>query len=89
MQFLKLCALLTALSQMQFLASRRSYLVFWKTKTGFLAVAWDMKGPTFRHLEFKEYKGTRAKTDDSLIAQFPLVYGLLDLMRVPCFKKPP
>lgn len=56
-------------------------------KPDFLAVAWDMKGPTFRHLEFKEYKGTRAKTDDSLIAQFPLVYELLDLMKVPCFKK--
>lgn len=57
-------------------------------KPDFLGVAWDMKGPTFRHLEFKEYKGTRAKTDDSLIAQFPLVYDLLDLMKVPCYKKP-
>ncbi len=56
-------------------------------KPDFLGVAWDMKGPTFRHLEFKEYKGTRAKTDDSLIAQFPLVYDLLDLMKVPCFRK--
>lgn len=56
-------------------------------KPDYLAVAWDMKGPTFRHAEFAEYKGTRAKTDDSLIAQFPLVYELLDLAKVPCYRK--
>jgi DNA polymerase-1 len=59
-----------------------------KERPEYLAVAFDMKGPTFRHETFKEYKATRAKTDDELIAQFPMVYTVLESMSVPIFKKP-
>lgn len=54
----------------------------------YIATAWDMKGPTFRHEQMAEYKATRAKTDDELIAQFPLVYGVLEALSIPVFKKP-
>ncbi|MFA6024007.1 MAG: 5'-3' exonuclease H3TH domain-containing protein [Candidatus Gracilibacteria bacterium] len=53
----------------------------------YLAVAWDMKGPTFRDALFADYKGTRAKTDDELIGQFPRVRQVLDALSVPCFEK--
>lgn len=56
-------------------------------KPDFIATAWDMKGPTFRHADFAEYKATRAKTDDELISQFPLAYKVLDALSIPMFKK--
>lgn len=59
-----------------------------REKPEYLAVAFDMKGPTFRHETFKDYKATRAKTDDELIVQFPMVYQILEAMSVPVFKTP-
>lgn len=56
-------------------------------KPDYLAAAFDKKGPTFRHEVFKEYKATRAKTDDALIAQFPLVRSVLQAFSVPIFEK--
>ena len=35
----------------------------------FMAVAFDTKKPTFRHAKFPDYKATREKTPDELIAQ--------------------
>lgn len=58
-----------------------------KEQPDYLAVAFDMKGPTFRHEEFAEYKGTRKKIDDDLIVQFPMVRGVLEAMNVPIFEK--
>lgn len=59
-----------------------------KEKPDYLAVAFDMKGPTFRHETFVEYKATRKKTDDDLIIQFPMVRTVLEAMNVPIFEKP-
>ncbi len=56
-------------------------------KPDYLAVAFDMKGPTFRHAEFKAYKETRAKTDDALIAQFPRVREVVSAFSIPVFEK--
>ena len=56
-------------------------------KPEYLATAWDMKGPTFRDVIYTEYKGTRAKTDDELIRQFPLVRQVLDALGIPVFEK--
>jgi len=53
----------------------------------YIAVAFDMKGPTFRHAEMADYKGTRVKTDDELIAQFPLVREVLESFSIPIFEK--
>ncbi len=36
----------------------------------YLAIAFDMKGKTFRHDSFAEYKGTRKETPDELVPQF-------------------
>lgn len=57
-------------------------------KPDYIATAWDMKGPTFRDELMEGYKGTRQKTDDELIGQFPLVYAVLEALSIPMFKKP-
>lgn len=56
-------------------------------KPDYLAVAFDMKGPTFRHADFAAYKETRKKADDALIAQFPRVREVLQTIGVPIFEK--
>lgn len=56
-------------------------------KPDFLAVAFDMKAPTFRHREFLAYKGTRDKTPDELIPQFELVRDVLNAFAIPIFMK--
>ena len=59
-----------------------------KEQPEYLAVAFDMKGPTFRHEAFGDYKATRKKTEDELVSQFPLVRGVLKALNVPIFEKP-
>lgn len=56
-------------------------------KPDFLAVAFDLKAPTFRHQEYLAYKGTRDKTPDELIPQFELVREVLEAFRIPMFMK--
>lgn len=47
-----------------------------------LAVCFDLKGKTFRHLEYEDYKANRQKMPDELGAQFPVVRKILDLMNI-------
>ena len=47
-----------------------------------MAVAFDMHSPTFRHLEYPEYKAGRAPTPPELVAQFESVKGLLCSMGI-------
>lgn len=49
----------------------------------YMAVAWDLKGPTFRHEAYTEYKGTREKKEDELYAQIPMIQELLDNYGIP------
>jgi len=46
-----------------------------------ILVAFD-KGRTFRHDQFKEYKGTRSKTPEELIEQFPYSRKILDALGI-------
>ena len=48
----------------------------------YLAVAFDMHGPTFRHTDYGEYKAGRKPTAPELRPQFDLVYECLDAMGV-------
>lgn len=52
----------------------------------YVLCAFDTKAPTFRHLEFAEYKGTRKPTDQSLLDQFPLVEEVLKAFNIPIIK---
>ncbi|HEY8365190.1 MAG TPA: DNA polymerase I [Haloplasmataceae bacterium] len=47
-----------------------------------ILVAFDAGKTTFRHEEYKEYKGTRKPIPQELIEQIPLAKQLLDVMRV-------
>lgn len=47
-----------------------------------LAVAFDLKAPTFRHVMFKEYKGTRKPMPSELLEQVPLIQEVLKSMNV-------
>jgi DNA polymerase-1 len=52
-------------------------------KPDYIAIAFDRKAPTFRHLEYAEYKAGRAKTPDELVMQFPYIKDILAAMRIP------
>jgi len=54
-------------------------------KPDFLAVAFDRKGPTFRHAEYVDYKKGRPEMDSELVSQIPLVEKLLTQLAVPFF----
>jgi len=47
-----------------------------------ISVAFDKKSPTFRHLEFKEYKAGRKKMPDELREQFEPLKELLDKFNI-------
>lgn len=47
-----------------------------------ISVAFDRKAPTFRHIEFKEYKAGRKKMPDELREQFEPLKDLLDKFNI-------
>jgi len=53
----------------------------------YVLCAFDTHEPTFRHVEYPDYKGTRAPTDQSLRDQFPLVEEILKAFNIPIIKK--
>ena len=56
-------------------------------KPDYLGVAFDLKGPTFRHKKFEEYKITRKPMPDDLISQMPLIKEVLGAYNIPIFEK--
>lgn len=60
----------------------------WKElKPSHIIATFDLKGPTFRHEEYKEYKATRVKAPDELYAQIPRVKELVKSFGIPIFEK--
>jgi DNA polymerase I len=52
----------------------------------YLAVAFDLPGPTFRHEQFAEYKATRQRMPDDLRDQFPKVREVVKALRIPVYE---
>ncbi len=52
----------------------------------YLAIAWDEKGPTFRHQEYTQYKATRGPADDGLSGQYKRVHEIGRAFNIPEFK---
>lgn len=48
----------------------------------YICVAFDRKGPTIRHKEYDQYKGTRQSTPSELAQQFPLMREILQNMNI-------
>lgn len=61
--------------------------VLTELKPDYVAVAFDMAAPTFRHVEFKDYKATRVKGPDDLYEQFERVREVTQALNIPIFEK--
>ena len=57
-------------------------------KPEYMTITFDTPVPTFRHKEFKEYKGHRKKMPDELISQIPLIKEIINDYNIAiCFKE--
>jgi len=53
----------------------------------YVAVAFDLSGPTFRHEQYADYKATRTRMPDDLAAQFPKVREVVAALRIPVYEQ--
>lgn len=56
-------------------------------KPDYMAAAFDLPEPTFRHEEYKEYKAKRPEAPPDLYPQVPRVKEILKAMGVPIYEK--
>lgn len=56
-----------------------------ENRPSFMAIAFDSKGQTFRHLEYKEYKSNRKPTPDDLVTQIPLLFDIIYAYNIPIY----
>ncbi|MAF80875.1 DNA polymerase I [bacterium] len=61
--------------------------MFTTLKPTHVVAAFDMKGPTFRHEMFKDYKAHRGELEDDLISQFDLVREVVRAFNIPVLEK--
>lgn len=61
--------------------------MFSSLKPTHVVAAFDMKGPTFRHKKFKEYKAHRKPVDADLVAQFDVVREVVRAFGIPIVEK--
>jgi len=53
-----------------------------------VAVAWDLRGPTFRSERYSEYKAQRESPPDLFASQLPLIREVLDVMQISQLSAP-
>ena len=56
-------------------------------KPDYIAAAFDVAAPTFRDVEYEEYKATRVKAPDELYAQIPRIKEVLSVFNVPVYEQ--
>ncbi len=52
-----------------------------------IACTFDLKAPTFRHVQYTEYKATRVKADQALYDQIPRVKEVVRALNIQIFEK--
>ena len=57
-------------------------------KPDYLAAAYDLPSPTFRHEAYAEYKAGRAKTDEALISQLKRSREIFESFAIPIYDHP-
>jgi len=57
-------------------------------KPDYIAVAFDVKGPTFRHEAYELYKATRRAMPETLIPQIPYIKDMIRGFSIPVLEKP-
>lgn len=55
-------------------------------KPDYLAIAFDLKGPTFRHKKFEQYKIHRKPMPDELVDQMPIIKDVVRAYNIPVFE---
>jgi len=56
-------------------------------KPDYIAAAFDLPEPTFRHKEYKEYKAKRPEAPPDLYIQIPRVREILKAFKIPIYEK--
>ncbi len=59
---------------------------FQDIRPDYVAVSFDLPGPTFRHERFADYKATRTRMPDDLRDQFPKVREVVKALRIPVYE---
>lgn len=55
-------------------------------KPDYLGIVFDTKGPTVRHLLFKDYKAQRKPMPEDLVVQVPVLKKLIAALRIPLYE---
>jgi DNA polymerase-1 len=63
------------------------FRVLKELKPDYLAVTFDLAGPTFRDIEYKEYKAKRVKPPQELYDQIPWVKKIVRALGIPIYEK--
>jgi len=58
-----------------------------KERPAYIGVAFDLKGPTFRHEQFEDYKAHRKPMPDDLVSQMSLIKEVIAAYNIPIFEK--
>ncbi|OGZ17612.1 MAG: hypothetical protein A2Z78_00460 [Candidatus Nealsonbacteria bacterium RBG_13_36_15] len=53
----------------------------------YVVATFDLPGPTFRHIQFKEYKATRVRAPEEFYSQIPKLKEILQSFNIPIFEK--
>jgi len=53
----------------------------------YLAIVFDLKGPTFRHESYKDYKANRKAIPEALIPQFPCIKDVIRGFSIPILEQ--
>ncbi len=56
-------------------------------KPDYIAAAFDLAAPTFRHVEYEDYKATRVKAPQELYDQIPRVKEVVRAFNIPTFEQ--
>lgn len=62
--------------------------VLTKEKPTHIGIAFDTAEPTFRHIEFKEYKANREEQPEDITVAIPYIYRLAEAFNIPVLVKP-
>lgn len=63
------------------------FKVIQELKPDYLVATFDLAGPTFRDLEYKEYKAKRVKPSQELYDQIPLIKKIVRALDIPIYEK--
>lgn len=57
-----------------------------RQKPDMLAVCFDLSDPTFRHVEFQDYKANRDEMPDELAQQWPIIKEGVKILEIPLYE---